>query len=108
MVVSGLDEHQVGAEADRGLRRHGAVHAELTRGITGGRDDAAFVRVAADNHRTAGEFRSVTDFHRGVERVHVDVDNGSMFQCLDRQKMGSDPISSVPDVRSVQANIGEK
>jgi hypothetical protein len=52
------------------------MDAELARLVAAGADDAARVRVAADDHGLAAQLRMVALLDRREERVEVDVDDG--------------------------------
>ena len=71
-----LDEDQLRAEFHRLAARHRAVHAEGARLVARGRDDAAALGVA-DRHRAAAQRGVVALLDRGVEGVHVDVDDAA-------------------------------
>ena len=68
------DEDEVGAAPDRGDRGHRRSHAERARLVTRRRHHAARP-AATDCHRLAPQRRIVALFDRGVEGVHVDVND---------------------------------
>src|SRR5262245_28886888 len=64
-------------------RGHGTVDAELAGLVAGGRHHATLLGRAADDHGLAGKGRVVPDLDRGIESVHVDVDDhGSTSRLL--------------------------
>ena len=58
-----------------GHRGHSTVDAELAGHVVCRCHDATFFRVAAHDNRFAPKFRSIPLFDRGVEGVHVDVED---------------------------------
>ena len=69
-----VDEDGLRAESVGGAQRHGGVDAEFARGVGRGRDDAALVGLAADDHGLAFE-RGIEELFDGDEEgVHVDVE----------------------------------
>ena len=56
--------------------RHGGTDTELAGLVVAGRDDAA-VSSSAHGDRSAGEFRTLSHLHGGVEAVHVEMDDFS-------------------------------
>ena len=66
-----------------GAKRHGGMHAKLASFVASSRDDAALIRLPADDHRFAAQLRPLQQFHGDKERVHVDVqDRCDARQCL--------------------------
>jgi len=47
----------------------------LPRLVTAGRDHAPAAGRSADDHRPAPVLRMVALFHRGIESIHIDMDN---------------------------------
>jgi len=74
---AGLQVLRAGAQAAGARHRHRRVHAEAARRIVGGRDHPAPAQ-SPDNDGPAGQFRPVTLFHRSVEGIHVDMDDGAL------------------------------
>ncbi len=58
--------------------RHGGVDPKASGLVRGGRDHAAVAR-ATDNNRFALQLRSIMHLHRGIEGIHVEVDDLSVF-----------------------------
>lgn len=75
-------------QLQRAADRHRRAHAEFAHLVTRSRDDAATAR-AADDQRQTDELGAVALFDRGVERVHVDVQNH--FVRLPSMHMPKDP-----------------
>jgi hypothetical protein len=71
-VVPRRDHHRVRAQPQRHRHRLRRATAERPRLVAGRRDHAPLPR-PADQHRLAAQARVVANFHRGEERVHVDV-----------------------------------
>jgi len=69
-----MQEDRVGAERARLHRRHGRAHAEAARLVGGGRHHAA-ARRTADDDRPPAQLGAVALLDRGVERVHVGVED---------------------------------
>ena len=67
-------EHRVRALLTGLEDRHGGAHAEAAGLVAGGRDDPAVGR-PADDDALAPQLRVVQLLHRGVEGIHVDVQN---------------------------------
>jgi hypothetical protein len=57
--------------------RHGGAYPEGTRLVRGRRDDTPTARIGAHHDGTPTEFGSIALLDGGVERVHVDVDDGA-------------------------------
>jgi len=71
----GPEENGLGAELLRPDAGHGRVDAKGSRLVGTGRDHAPTLGRAADNHRQAAQFGAIPLLDRGVEGVHVDVDD---------------------------------
>src|SRR5579875_2939854 len=69
-----FDEDQIRASALGRERGHRGADAELARFIAGGGDHPALPR-SADRDRLAAQLRIVALFDRGVEGIHVDMDD---------------------------------
>ena len=72
-AVTRPDEDRLRAAADRLGGAHRGMDAELPRGVVRGRDDAAAVRVAADDERLSPQLRVLQLLDRGEERVEIEV-----------------------------------
>ena len=71
--VAGADERRLRAAAQRLRARHRRVDAEAAGDVVRGRDDAAAAWVAADDERHRLQRRVFELFHRGEERIEVEV-----------------------------------
>ena len=67
-------EHELRAHPPRRHRGHRRAHAETPRLVARRRHHAAFA-APADRHRPAAQRRVVALLDRGVERIHVDMDD---------------------------------
>jgi len=74
VVHPAAHDHRAGAASDGGGHRHRRVDAEDAR-LVGRRRHDAPAPVASHQHGAAAERRIVPLLDRGVERVHVDVEN---------------------------------
>ena len=71
--VPGAHEDGGRAASERLGRAHRGVDAELPRDVVRGRDDAAAVRVAADDERLLAQLGVLELLDRGEERVEIEV-----------------------------------
>ena len=67
------DEDDLGAAAERLRRAHRRADAEPARDVVRGRDDAAALRVAADDERPRPERRILELLDGGEERVEIEM-----------------------------------
>ena len=74
--VMAVEKNSVRAEAPSGSERHCRVNTVFASFVAGGRNDAALVRSAADDHRFAAQFRAGEQLHRNEKRVHIHVQDG--------------------------------
>ena len=85
-------------------RRHSTMDAELPGDVIGRRYDAPLLWRTADDHRMADQFRSVPFLYRGVEGVHIAVQNhrqsGSNPRVLTRPIIAHRTAQSRPNARS--------
>src|SRR2546426_11358698 len=75
------DEYSIGAQAGPLNARHRRPHAEFPRFVARGEDDASgmLARIGPDNDRLPFELRILADFQRGIEGVHVHVEQYSVL-----------------------------
>src|SRR5207247_1921862 len=73
------DEDGVGAQPNRLDTRHRRPHAEFPRFVARGEDDASrmLARIGPDDDRLPFELRILADLQRGVEGVHVHMEQDS-------------------------------
>ncbi len=81
-VEVGLQEHRLRAAAAGKGRRHRRVDAEVPSFVAGRGHHPASGGVAADHHRFADERGIVPHVHRGVEAVHVGVQDAAQNRGL--------------------------
>ncbi len=61
------------AERMRAFKQLSYEHMAITTGdIVGRRNDTTLVRTPADNYWLVGQFRVLSDLHRGVKGIHID------------------------------------
>ena len=99
VLHAGADHHRVGAELERLEHRHGGTHAGQAGDVAGGGDDAA--GAAADDDGLVGQGGVVALFHRGVERVAVEMGDG------EGGKLGVGEGAGRPAGRAAAAGVGD-
>jgi len=70
-----IEEDGVGTKAACGPERHRGMDPEFTRFVAGGRNDAALIRAAANDHRLATEIGALEEFDGDEEGVHIHVED---------------------------------
>ena len=88
------DEDGLRAAAQRLGARHRRADPEAARDVVRGRDDAAAVRVAADDERHAAELRALQLLDGGEERVQVEVGDDHAVRVRVHGMAGRRPDSS--------------
>src|SRR4029077_17559083 len=76
--VMAVEKNSVRTKAPSGAQWHCRVNTVFARFVAGGRDDAALVSPAADDHRFAAQFRAGEQLHRNEKRVHIHVQDGGV------------------------------
>ena len=71
--MAGSHENDLGAAAQRLGRAHRGANPERPGDVVRGRDDAATLRIAADDERSRAERGLLQLLDRGEERIQVDV-----------------------------------
>ena len=73
--ILAINNNQLRAQGQRTRGGHGRSHPEFTGFVTGGGNDAASFRATPDGYRLPRKTRILTQFHRRVEGVCVDMDD---------------------------------
>src|SRR5439155_13371033 len=77
LVEVGMHDDQRWTQPDRSRHRERRPDAKCSRLVAGGGDDAALVGIAADGDREAAKRRVVALLDRGVERIHIDMEDAA-------------------------------
>src|SRR5207302_8900272 len=103
------DEYGVRTAAEGLGAAHGGVDPELARLVVRGRDDAASVRIAADDERLRPELRILELLDRGEEGVEIEVGDDHA-ESLEGRPPGAVPAEAVFQVhaRANAARLGTK
>src|SRR5439155_7118297 len=75
MLHAWPNENAFGAKPARRDTRHGGANAELARFVAGRAHDAPLRGRTADDDRPATQRRIIALFDRGIESVHVEMEN---------------------------------
>ena len=80
-------DDQVRATLKRHESRHRGAHAELTRFVVAGGQNSAPVSRAANADRLSFQRRLIAHLDRGVEAIHVEMDDGAILTVRLHQEM---------------------
>ena len=91
MIHTGPHEHAFGAKPVRRHAWHGRVDAEFARLVAGGAHHPTLRRRRPDDDRLAAQRRIVTLLDRGLERIHVQVEDHAKHRVEESAIVGCTP-----------------